>query len=136
MKAETEVFASEHQVVPSLVERRSFPRARLVTELGLYSDSNFYTGFTEDISEGGVFVATYAVTPVGSQVVLELALPGDFEIHTTGTVRWIRGSGEDCDGTEPPGMGIQFDALTEEELALIREFVENRSPLFFDAPGE
>ena len=49
------------------VERRRLPRASLATELSLYSGSNFYAGFTEDISEGGVFVASYAMLPVGAQ---------------------------------------------------------------------
>ncbi len=117
---------------PSLAERRRLPRASLVTELSLYSGSNFYAGFTEDISEGGVFVASYAVLPVGAQVSIELALPGGFEIRATGTVRWLRYAGDEEAGSEPPGMGIELDAIDEEDRLLIREFVQNRSPYFFD----
>ena len=119
----------------SPVERRRIPRARLVTELSLYSGSNFYAGFTEDISEGGVFVASYAMLPVGAQVAIELALPGGFEIRATGTVRWLRGSGDE-EGSEPPGMGVELSAIAEEDRLLIREFVQNRPPYFFDRPDE
>jgi uncharacterized protein (TIGR02266 family) len=120
----------------SPVERRRIPRARLVTELSLYSGSNFYAGFTEDISEGGVFVASYAMLPVGAQVAIELALPGGFEIRATGTVRWLRGSADEVEGSEPPGMGVELSAIAEEDRLLIREFVQNRQPYFFDRSDE
>lgn len=113
-------------------ERRRVPRAKLVTELNLYSGSNFYAGFTEDVSEGGVFVATYAMLPIGAKVALELGLPGGLTIEATGTVRWLRDCRTEDESTEPPGMGIEFDGITDEARALIREFVENRSPYFFD----
>jgi uncharacterized protein (TIGR02266 family) len=122
--------------VPTPAERRRLPRASLVTELNLYSGSNFYSGFTEDISEGGVFVASYAVMPVGAQVSIELALPGGFQIRATGTVRWLRYAGDEELGSEPPGMGIELGAISEDDRALIREFVQNRSPYFFDRADE
>lgn len=116
----------------SAAERRRAPRAQLVAGLGLYSESNFYAGFTEDISEGGVFVASYALLPVGSRVSIEVALPGNFEIQASGVVRWLRYSEGDEDSA-PPGMGIQFDAISDDDRELIREFVENREPYFYDA---
>lgn len=121
---------------PRPAERRRRPRASLVTELTLYSGSNFYAGFTEDISEGGVFVASYAILPVGSEVSIELALPGGFEIRATGTVRWLRYSGDEEAGSEPPGMGIELGAIDDEARLLIREFVQNRTPYFFDRSDE
>jgi uncharacterized protein (TIGR02266 family) len=133
MNTTTNPHATSH---PSLAERRRLPRASLVTELSLYSGSNFYAGFTEDISEGGVFVASYAILPVGAQVSIELALPGGFEIRATGTVRWLRHSGDEGAGSEPPGMGIELGAIDEEDRLLIREFVANRSPYFFDRSDE
>lgn len=112
-------------------ERRRAPRAELVAGLGLYSESNFYAGFTEDISEGGVFVASYVLLPVGSRVSLEVALPGNFEIHASGVVRWLRHS-DGAEDSAPPGMGIQFDAISDDDRELIREFVQNRAPYFYD----
>ena len=118
------------------IERRRQPRVSLTTELTLYSGSNFYAGFTEDISEGGVFMASYAILPVGAQVAIQLALPGGFEIRATGTVRWLRYSGDEEAGAEPPGMGIELDAVDEADRLLIREFVQNRSPYFVDRSDE
>lgn len=133
MNTEMDHVAPTYEIAPSTTERRRAPRANVVTEINLFSDSNFYAGFTEDISEGGVFVASYAMVPVGVSVELELGLPGGFEIRATGTVRWLRCSGAADDGTEPPGMGIQFDRISDDDRELIREFVRNRSPLFFES---
>lgn len=112
-----------------LVERRRSPRRHLETELGIYTDANFYSGFTGDISEGGVFVVSYVPLPVGTKVSLDLSLPGGFEIHATGTVRWVRAQRDD-EG-QRPGMGVRFDDLSEQDRELIREFIENREPYFY-----
>ncbi|MBZ0118068.1 MAG: TIGR02266 family protein [Sandaracinaceae bacterium] len=112
-------------------ERRRYRRAHIVTELDMHSESNFYTGFTQDISEGGVFVVSYLAEPVGTMLSLELHFPGEVEICARGVVRWVR-EPRDLDGSnEPPGMGIQFVDLADDDRALIREFVELRAPLFF-----
>lgn len=112
-------------------EMRRTRRAHIVTELNLHSGSNFYTGFTHDISEGGVFVVSYLTEAVGATVTLELGFPADLVIHAKGIVRWVR-EPRDLDDNEPPGMGIQFVELSEQDRGLIREFVENRDPLFHD----
>ncbi len=51
--------ALREQVRPE--DRRKHTRITLKTEVHLGSESNFYTGFTNDISEGGVFISTHAV---------------------------------------------------------------------------
>jgi uncharacterized protein (TIGR02266 family) len=114
----------------SLIQRRRHERAHLATELNWFSGSNFYTGFTQDISEGGVFIVSYLTEPVGTEVTLELGFPGAVEIRATGIVRWVREPRDISDETEPPGMGIQFINLSDEDRLLIHEFVDNRAPLF------
>ena len=68
--------------------------------------------------------------PIGTKMMVKLELPtgGAFEIP--GVVRWIRTASAADDAW--PGMGIQFDALTPEQEAKIREFLKFREPLFFD----
>lgn len=121
--------ASQH-VDPA--ERRATPRKALQVEVGFATDSNFYAGFTEDISEGGLFVATIMLQPVGSRISLTFGLPDGSEIMTTGVVRWLRDPRNDHDDCVP-GMGVQFDDLSADELALIREFISLREPIFFEA---
>ena len=42
-------------------------RRRYQVEVGVASDHNVYTGFTEDISSGGLFVATHDILPIGTR---------------------------------------------------------------------
>jgi uncharacterized protein (TIGR02266 family) len=114
------------------IERRRTPRRKLEAEVGFASDTNFYAGFTEDISEGGLFVATVMLLEVGSRVTLSFALPDGHEITTSGVVRWLRdphAESADC----APGMGVQFEHVEPEDLEHIRRFVALREPLFFEA---
>lgn len=121
-----------HGSEPRTVERRAAPRVDLNVGIGFRSDSNFYTGFTSDLSEGGLFVATHMLQPIGSELTLTFALPTGSEISVRGTVRWLRDT-HDYSAATPPGMGIQFHALRVEDLERIREFVALREPLFYVA---
>jgi len=109
------------------VERRRHERRTLEAEIGVYSETNFYTGFSEDISEGGMFVATYDLRPIGAQVDLEFVLPGGYEVSVRGEVRWVK---DPIDSDSFAGMGIRFLDLKGEDLAAVQEFVSNREPLF------
>jgi len=110
-------------------ERRVATRVRLEAHIHLHSESNFYTGFTDDISEGGVFVTSYLLEPIGTAVSIELALPGGCLIVAKGVVRWVRDPRNDDDHTKP-GMGIEFEGLEGVTREAIAEFVMNRSPDF------
>ena len=55
-------------------ERRQHTRVQLQTEIHLTSESNFYTGLSNDISEGGVFVATHQLESVGTELEMEFSL--------------------------------------------------------------
>ena len=106
--------------------------ARLEVRLvvSVESESNFYGGFTENLSESGVFVATHAPLAIGSSVDLWIYLPHKEPICARGTVRWQRrGSGA---GHTASGMGIRFDHLSAEDAISIQEFAQERSPMFFD----
>jgi uncharacterized protein (TIGR02266 family) len=115
-----------------VVERRATPRVDLHVGVGFRSDASFYTGFTSDISEGGLFVATHMLQPVGSELALTFALPTGSEISVRAVVRWLRDT-RDSSSTTPPGMGVQFQALTPDDLARIRELIAARAPTFFIA---
>ncbi len=111
-------------------ERREHERRNLEVEIGVYSETNFYTGFSEDISEGGIFVSTYDLRPIGSVVNLEFVLPGGHQVKCSGEVRWVK---DPTDSMEvKPGMGVRFDSLPEEHLEAIKEFVSNREPIFHE----
>jgi uncharacterized protein (TIGR02266 family) len=98
--------------------------------VGLQSDSNFYVGFTENVSEGGLFVATYFAKPLGSRVEMAVRLPGrEDPLVLRGIVRWVRDYAATSDGH--PGMGIQFESLSEEDRKVVVAFLETRDPIFY-----
>lgn len=114
-----------------VAERRKAPRAFLETEISFESADNFYTGFTEDISEGGLFLTTYDLRPIGTEIEIEFSLPTGHIVRTTGEVRWVRDPRDEAPDA-PPGMGIQFRKLANEDSAAIQTFIEARAPLFFE----
>jgi uncharacterized protein (TIGR02266 family) len=116
---------------PSGAEQRKSPRVNLETEVTFSSESNFFVGFSGNISSGGLFVATYSLLPIGTRIDLTFTLPSGYVIVATGRVRWIRDI-IDPDADISPGMGIMFENLLDEERETIERFVVSRPPLFYD----
>jgi uncharacterized protein (TIGR02266 family) len=111
--------------------RRAFERHDVELEVTLESESNFYLGLTENLSEGGLFIATHMLRPLGTPVAVTLKLPNAPEpIVAHGTVRWIRQYSATSD--TDPGMGVRFEQLTPEQTNVIRNFLGARAPLFHD----
>jgi len=111
-------------------EKRQYPRAPVHCEVSLSTESNFYSGFTQDLSQGGVFLATFDLLPIGTQVDLQLSLPGMSELALRGVVRWLR----EYNALNPDlwsGMGIEFVDLPEPAKTAIVQFVARRAPWFF-----
>jgi uncharacterized protein (TIGR02266 family) len=110
--------------------RREHSRFHVDLDVTVGSDHNFYAGFAENLSAGGVFIATHKLKPVGSSIELSINLPDGVQIRATGEVRWIRVFNEQSD--TPPGMGVRFNGLADASVALIQKFLARRDPLFFD----
>ncbi len=111
-------------------ERRQQPRAFLDTDISFESDSNFYTGFTEDISDGGLFVATYNLKPVGTVVEMSFRLPNGAILNIQGIVRWVR-EPRDEKNAPHPGIGLQFQNLSEQDKKAISDFIKAREPILY-----
>ncbi len=108
------------------------PREPLEANIGATTESNFYVGFSGEIADGGVFLATYEVLPPGTKVDLLVTLPGNFEFRCKGWVRFVRDPFDlSQDGSEP-GMGIQFESLDAQARELVLRFVRKRPPMFYD----
>jgi len=104
-------------------------RANLEANIGATTESNFFVGFSGDISDGGVFVATYASLPIAAKVSVLVTLPGGYEQSIPGTVRFVR---DPMDMDSEPGIGVKFDRLGSEARELILRFIRKRPPLFYD----
>jgi len=106
-------------------------RAGVEANIGATTESNFFVGFSGEISEGGVFLATYEVLPVRSSVEVLVTLPGGFEFKVNGWVRYVRDP-FDFSADSDPGMGIQFENLNAHDRELIMRFIRKRAPTFYD----
>ncbi|MBK6849928.1 MAG: TIGR02266 family protein [Proteobacteria bacterium] len=117
-------------------DRRACPRAPIEAEISLTSEHNLYAGIANDISEGGVFVATYQPLPVGTEVAIELSFEGvgGPRLRVNGEVRWHRG--DKVASRAAPGMGLRFIDLQDDLRQWIAEFVRQREPEFFDETPE
>jgi uncharacterized protein (TIGR02266 family) len=112
-------------------DRRGQARREIHVELGIQSDTNFYTGFACDISSGGLFIATYDLPEVGAEVSVNFRLPGGPLMSLHGIVRWVRElDHEDLDVV--PGMGIAFERLEDGEISAINAYIATHAPLFHE----
>lgn len=109
----------------------SGPRQSVEINIGATTQSNFYVGFSGEIAEGGVFLATYEVLARGTPVDMLITLPGGFELRAQGVVRFVRDP-LDFSADAEPGMGIKFDHLGGNERELVLRFIRKRPPMFYD----
>ncbi|HTU62211.1 MAG TPA: PilZ domain-containing protein, partial [Polyangiales bacterium] len=105
------------------------PREKLEANVGATTESNFFVGFSGEISEGGVFIATYTTLSVGAAVEVLVTLPGNYQFTVPGEVRFVR---DPMDMDSEPGIGVGFESLSNEHRELILRFVRKRPPIFFD----
>ncbi|MFO0562743.1 MAG: hypothetical protein U0269_32290 [Polyangiales bacterium] len=102
---------------------------RLETEVNVHSESNFFTDFFGDIrNNGGVFVATFHVLPLGAQCEVALAFPGDLSAEVRGQVKFTRPASEGAS----PGLGIAITSASPDAWNLIERFVKKREPIMHD----
>lgn len=106
-------------------------RATLAVEVTAISESNFYTGISGDIEEGGLFVATDQNHQPGTLIDLTLTLPGHSPLRLAGEVRWIREYSE-FTADMAPGLGVGFFNLATEARRAITDFMSTRQPLFYE----
>jgi uncharacterized protein (TIGR02266 family) len=112
--------------------RRSVQRRAIEADIGFQSDTNFFTGFSEDISAGGIFVATFDTKPLGSKMLINFTLPDGHLVSTDGVVRWVREYNDTTPDVEP-GMGVQFVDLNQHDQLAINDFITQREPMFYEA---
>lgn len=102
-------------------EERTHPRVHIEVDVTARSDDTFWVGVTENISEGGLFVATSCPWPEETICQLTLALDdGGPAVSVNGRVTWIR---EDRGDGLTPGMGVSFVELAPPIRARVQAYV-------------
>lgn len=111
-------------------QKREHDRVGLELVVSSVSEHNFFTGFSKNISLGGIFVSTHEPRPVGTEIAMRFYLPGGTMIETLGEVQWVQ---ELHPSEGSSGMGIRFVNLGDAEKAAIERFIAYyREPIFYD----
>lgn len=130
VQPESPTIDSHSQEEPVANHRREHPRYKVDLDVSLGSDHNFYSGFAENLSARGVFIATHLLRPVGEKLEVCIHLPDGAELRIQGEVRWTRVFNAESD--TPPGIGVLFERLDEGGERAIEVFLRQRQPIFFD----
>ena len=121
------------KVAENIQNVRASERFDLEVKVDLESDHNFYTGLTQNISAGGLFIATHHLRRIGDQITLKFTLPGSDKVVAVETeVRWIRENSALMRADGGTGMGVRFINLSPEAKAAIDSFVQSRESLYYD----
>jgi uncharacterized protein (TIGR02266 family) len=87
--------------------------------------SGFLDEMASNLSEGGMFVRTRNLRPVGSRLRFEISLSDHWPlVRGTGEVMWTRW--RDGGPQEPAGMGVRFEDLDDASRELIGRVVAER----------
>lgn len=101
-------------------DRRRTGRTGVTVRIDYATVDEMFSEFTRDINEGGLFIETEKPHQPGTEVSMQFRLPGSGEVlHTIGRV--VRVSSGNVES--PPGMGIEFDELTDDDRLVIDRIV-------------
>lgn len=101
------------------------------TMLGMNTDHQFYLGFSENIEQGGIFVATFEPRAIGEKVLVNFKLPGGRAVTAQGEVQWVRVYNQ-LTPDVAPGMGVKFINLMPSDRKAIESFIKTRAPMFYE----
>jgi uncharacterized protein (TIGR02266 family) len=111
----------KHASEVSAADRRKSPRTPAVIPVDYSTVDEFFSEFTTNINEGGMFVGTDQPDPVDTPVTLRFRLPGGQEpCEVNGRVVWVR---EVADEEGPRGIGVEFDTLDDVTRSRINHLV-------------
>jgi uncharacterized protein (TIGR02266 family) len=123
----------EAKVADSHQNVRASERYDLEIKVDLESEHNFYTGLTQNISAGGLFIATHHLRRIGDRITLKFQLPGSEQaVEVETEVRWIRENSALTRADGATGMGVRFINLSPEATTAIQKFLSNRDSLYYD----
>lgn len=115
-KADTRSLSGAARSASAGTERRRSARAPFVVRVDYGAVDAFFSEFTADVNEGGMFIETETPQPPGTAVVMQFRIPGsETPIKVRGRVVWT--SAERPSAT--PGMGIEFENLDARARAQI-----------------
>ncbi len=92
-----------------------------------YPDSEAYLyDYSTNLSEGGIFLKTTEVIPIGKYISMKFTIPNDINLlEATGIVKWITTEKEASLNNISQGVGIEFLQIKEETKKIIKSFIDD-----------
>jgi uncharacterized protein (TIGR02266 family) len=111
-------------------DRRASRRIEFEARVAFESKHNAAAGLIQNISAGGLFVATDQLCSIGDRVVLRFRLPSDQTLLAVDAdVRWVGQSTSPRKRSAATGMGLEFVELAVDAAASINRFLRKRGAL-------
>lgn len=112
--------------------RRKHVRVTFYKRVNVTYNGTSHELYSGNLSEGGVYIKTTGPFPVGSEVKISLPLEAGSHIDLKGVVVNTKPDY----GKYPPGMGIEFKELRENELRTLRDLVKGAAQGSLQSPEE
>ena len=118
------------QEMDSFEERRRNPRVMVRVLVDFESTETYFYDYSNNLSEGGIYIETDRPLPMGSPLTLRFTLPNiDRVFQADGKVAWVY---QPVPGDAGPpaqvlgrGMGIQFLRLDDDDKNLIQQYIDS-----------
>jgi uncharacterized protein (TIGR02266 family) len=108
--------------------RRESPRVQAAFKVSYPTIDKLVVAYSEDLSNGGMFLSTKKFLPLNACVRLQLELPeGGGEIAIIARVVFVRDEADAKKTGKSSGMGVQFLDLVGENSTRIEQFIAERT---------
>ena len=113
--------------------RRYGPRAQFEISVGVSTKHRVVVGLVDNLSTGGLFIATDQELKKGDTVEVKFTIPGvAHSFDKKGEVAWIRPYDElGNDRNAQAGAGVRLLDLTDDEKHMLNAFIDEHDPMFF-----
>jgi len=112
---------------------RRMNRFPIKVDVSYTSSHNFFIGVIENVSSGGIFVATDEPGDIGEEYEINFTVPGiNKTCQAVCQVRWIRQASAAPEGPSQSGMGLKFVKLDAMARAAIELFLNHREPILHE----
>ena len=110
---------------------RTSPRVDARLEVRFYHRDNFVKVYTENISRGGLFVATDVILEPGTEVGVDLVIPDLATVwHLTGRVAYRLDAETACQLESQPGVGVELTDAEPSVMEAFRAYVQRVMRLY------
>jgi uncharacterized protein (TIGR02266 family) len=107
-------------------EKRRHVRVASARKVFVTYDGSPHELYTENLSEGGIYILTNAPFPIGTKLEMALHLDAGTQIHVKGVVIYIKRPFSDV-FEHPSGMAIEFREMTDDDRRILRDFIKRAS---------